>query len=52
MKRTLLGSFTFLAEKPKPTFVVVLGALGDRWSRRRSVAWLGGALSAADCLAL
>ncbi|WEB45251.1 MFS transporter [Streptomyces yunnanensis] len=32
--------------------VVLFGALGDRWSRRKTVAWLGGAVSALACLAL
>lgn len=32
--------------------VVLFGALGDRWSRRKTVAWLGGAVSAVACLAL
>ncbi|WP_198406862.1 MFS transporter [Nocardia terpenica] len=99
VKRTLLGSFTILAEKPRVAvgatvrlinttsqfgiwvfmplfftrelgftlsewlhlltvmmgtnlaFVVVFGALGDRWSWRRTVAWFGGSLAAAACLA-
>ncbi|MBB5160009.1 MFS transporter [Saccharopolyspora phatthalungensis] len=32
--------------------VVLFGALGDRWSRRKTVAWLGGVVSAFACLAL
>ncbi|WP_030071353.1 MFS transporter [Streptomyces natalensis] len=32
--------------------VVLFGALGDRWSRRKTVAWLGGVVSALACLAL
>ncbi|MFJ9850546.1 MFS transporter [Streptomyces sp. NPDC101150] len=32
--------------------VVTFGALGDRWSRRKTVAWLGGVVSALACLAL
>ncbi|GGU70595.1 MFS transporter [Streptomyces albospinus] len=32
--------------------VVLFGALGDRWSRRGTVAWLGGVVSALACLAL
>ncbi|ARF53890.1 MFS transporter [Streptomyces gilvosporeus] len=32
--------------------VVLFGALGDRWSRRKTVAWLGGVVSAVACLAL
>ncbi|MEU1408582.1 MFS transporter [Streptomyces sp. NPDC005728] len=32
--------------------VVLFGALGDRWGRRKTVAWLGGVVSALACLAL
>lgn len=32
--------------------VVLFGALGDKWSRRKTVAWLGGVVSAIACLAL
>lgn len=32
--------------------VVLFGALGDRWSRSKTIAWLGGAVSAIACLAL
>ncbi|MEU9112309.1 MFS transporter [Streptomyces sp. NPDC048483] len=32
--------------------VVTFGALGDKWSRRKTVAWLGGVVSAIACLAL
>ncbi|MFI1197889.1 MFS transporter [Streptomyces sp. NPDC020883] len=32
--------------------VVLFGALGDKWSRRKTVAWLGGVVSALACLAL
>lgn len=32
--------------------VVLFGALGDKWSRRKTVAWLGGVVSAVACVAL
>ncbi|MEV6671365.1 MFS transporter [Streptomyces sp. NPDC051162] len=33
-------------------FVLLFGRLGDRWSKRRTVMWCGGVLSAGGCLAL
>lgn len=32
--------------------VVLMGVVGDRYDRRRSIAWVGGGLSAVACLGL